>query len=148
MKKLDPKRFSVLAIAVALLAGCATGGSLTDEQRGEIHRIHAGEPVRSFHHFGTLHSWSPVDDSSIVVHTRPRTAYLLTLSGSCPGLQYARAISLGDQSGTVHAGFDNVTVLDRNAIDIPCRIEQIQPIDVDAVREAEKALRDQVSGGT
>jgi hypothetical protein len=136
------KTSGLMLAAALVLAGCATGASLPDDQRLEIHRAHAGEPVRSFHNFGTLYNWTPLGDSALTVWTRRNQAYLLELDGHCPNLDYARAISFSGQGGTVFAGMDSVVVLDRERFDIPCRIKQIQSLDTRAVESDERAARD------
>ncbi len=143
------KSILLAAVAVLMLGACATGPSLSESQRMQIYRDSAGAPVNSFHYFGSLYSWKPVGDAALVVWTRPRDTYLLTLAASCPHLDIAQAISLSDQSGSVFAGLDRVTVLGQGT-NIACRIEQIQPIDIDAVRRAEDATEAelQASGGT
>lgn len=133
----------LLAASLGLaLAGCATGARISDTQRLDIHRAHAGEPVRSFHDFGSLYSWTPLGDAALTVWTRPNQAYLLELDGHCPDLEYARAIGFSAQGGTVFAGMDSVVVLDRQTNNIPCRIRQILPLDAKAVKSAERAARD------
>ena len=73
--------------AVVALSACATGPTLSDQQRLAIHQAHAGAPVNSFSHFGSLHSWEPLGDSALTVWVRPQTAYLLTLTSDCPNLE-------------------------------------------------------------
>ncbi len=143
------KSLLLAAVAALMLGACATGPSLPESQRMQIYRDNAGAPVNNFHYFGSLHSWEPVGDAALVVWTRPSDGYLLTLAASCPQLDFARAISLSDQSGSVFAGLDSVTVLGQGT-NIPCRIEQIQPLDIDAARRAEDAAEAelQASGGT
>ena len=135
--------------ALALLVACATGPTLSENQRHRIYLDHAGEPVNKFSYFGTLHSWEPIGDDALVVWTRPSDGYLLRLTNDCPRLDVARSISLSDQTGAVFAGLDNVVVLDQTPA-IPCRIETIQPLDIEAVRQAEDQARAalQASGGT
>ncbi|HUH89550.1 MAG TPA: DUF6491 family protein [Lysobacter sp.] len=138
------KKTGLLLGLVVALAGCASlGTKLSDNERLEIHRAHAGEPVRSFHNFGNLYNWTPLGDSALTVWTRRNQAYLLELDGHCPNLDYARAISFSGQGGTVFAGMDNVVVLDREPFNIPCRIKQIRPLDTKAVESDERAARDQ-----
>jgi hypothetical protein len=132
------------AIAVlATLAACASGPELSGQQRLAIYQAHAGAPVNSFSHYGTLHSWTPLGDSALAVWVRPQTAYLLTLASDCPNLGYGHAISLGDQSGTVFAGLDDVTVIGQST-PVPCRIQQIQPLDAKALKDAEREARDEL----
>lgn len=139
----------LLAIAaVCALAACASfGAKLSDHERLEIHRAHAGEPVRSFSDFGTLYNWTPLGDSALTVWTRRNQAYLLELDGRCPDLDFSRAISFSGQGGKVFAGMDNVIVLDRDHTSFPCRIKQIRPLDTEAVKSAERAARDDVRAG-
>ncbi|MGH8074980.1 MAG: DUF6491 family protein [Lysobacter sp.] len=144
------KSILLAVAAVFALSACATGPTLSDPQRLAIHQAHAGAPVNSFSHFGTLYSWEPLGDSALTVWVRPQTAYLLTLASDCPNLEHGHAISLGDQTGTVFAGMDNVTVSGQG-FPIPCRIKTIQPIDAKALKDAEREARDALqasAGGT
>jgi hypothetical protein len=144
------KNIVLSAIALAVLCACATRGSLSDDQRLDIYRAHAGAPVNSFLSLGGLHSWTSLGDSALAVWVRPGRGYLLTLVGSCPDLEYARALRFSGQSGTVFARLDNVMVLDRNSLNVPCRINQIQPLDANAIRQAERDARNNQAslGGT
>src|SRR3546814_12832277 len=68
----------VLAIAAALVLGaCATGPRLPDDQRTQIYRAAAGEPVGNFHYFGTLDGWKSISETALVVWVRARHGYLL-----------------------------------------------------------------------
>ena len=140
---------ATVVLAIMMLAGCASGPTLSETQRHQLYLDHAGEPVNKFNYHGTLHSWEPVGDDALIVWTRPSEAYLLRLASACPRLDVGRAISLSDQTGSVFAGLDNVVVLDQTTR-IPCRIQTIQPVDVAALRRAEDATRAglQDSGGT
>ncbi|KIQ97182.1 hypothetical protein TI01_1379 [Lysobacter sp. A03] len=130
-------------VILLVLGACASMGSrLTDEQRLEIHRAHAGAPVRSFQNFGTLYSWTALGDSALTVWTRRHQAYLLELDGRCPDLDFSHTIGFSAQGGTVFAGMDSVIVLDRQNASFPCRIRQIRPIDSKAVENAERVARD------
>jgi len=149
------KSLPISLIAALLLGACATGG-LSDTERLAMYRAAAGAPVESFHYPGRIQGWFPLGDSALVVDTRPSQAYLLELMGTCPDLEFAQAITVSNLAGRVHARFDTVTVLGQGRFAIPCRIRQIRPVDVSAVRKAERELREQVemterpqdSGGT
>ena len=132
------------AITATLLAGCATNAGLRDEQRLALYREHAGAPVSSFQYFGRLNGWTPLGDRALAVWTRPSQPYLLELTGSCLDLEYAHAITVTHQSGRVHARFDDVLVLGSNTMRIPCRIEQIRPVDGAALKQAEREMRQAV----
>ena len=59
-------------------------------------------------------------------------------------LEYSPAISLSNMMSRVSARFDTVTVLGGvgGSIRIPCRIETIRPLDVKALKQAQKDLRE------
>ena len=121
----------------ALLAGCMTDGP-TRAERLAAYQAHAGEPVDKIHYFSPL-GWDKVDDEHIVVTMRPREQYLMRLSGPCLDFAgSAPAIAISSQAGWVSAKFDRVTASGSPA---SCRIEEIRPVDVRAMRAA-----DQVSG--
>lgn len=135
---LAPAAAGLLALG---LAACASG-RIPDDQKLAIHRAHAGEPVPSFQFFGSLSGWTPLGDSAVAVWTRPNEAYLLELTGRCQDLQFAQAISLTSTQNRVHARFDKVMALGTGSIQVPCHIATIRPLDVKAVREAERQVRD------
>ncbi|MGI8561482.1 MAG: DUF6491 family protein [Luteimonas sp.] len=132
------------ALAAALaLGGCATDARLRDSEKLAIYEAHAGVPVDSFQYFGSINGWTPLGDSAIALWTRPREAWLLDLYGPCPDIPYAPAISVSNQMGRVSARFDKVLARGSTSIDIPCAIRQIRPLDVKAIRQAERVARDQ-----
>ncbi len=138
-----------MALAAALataLGGCATAGTqLSDEAKLGLYRTHAGEPVGSFRYFGRLNGWAPLGDESLVVWTRPNEAYLLELFGPCHDLAFAPAIRISNQASTVYSSFDSVVPMGAGAIgmwNIPCRIETIRPLQVNALKDAQRELRE------
>lgn len=130
------------AVALAL-AACATGPRLSDAQKLDLYRAHAGAPVKDFHYFNDLNGWTDLGDSALAVWTRPSEAYLLELWGPCPDLQFTPAIGLTSQFGTVSANFDEVRVLRQPGTGpaVPCRIKEIRPLDVKGLRASERELR-------
>ena len=137
------------ALLVASAASCASHPAQDDSAKLALYRSHAGEPVRSFHFFGRLDSWTPLGDRVVAVWTRPREAWLLDLDGPCNGLQYTVAIGLTSSAGTVNARFDKVLVRDGGPMNLPCIIQSIRPLDVAAIKAAEhgeRAASDQASG--
>jgi hypothetical protein len=135
---------TVLATIVALgLTACAAfGDRISDDERLEIYRSHAGEPVKNFQYFGRLNGWTPLGDSALAVWSRPNEAYLLELSGRCPDLDFASAISVSNQAGRVYARFDKVQAIGASSIPIPCQIAEIRPLDEKGIKQAEKDRRD------
>ena len=130
----------VLAAAF-VLAACASGG-LRDAEKLDLYRSHAGDPVGSFNFFGRLNGWTPLGDGALAVWTRPNEAYLLELSGPCQDLPYATTIGLTSSAGRVHERFDRVLVRSPGAINLPCHIRTIHPLDVRALRTSERELRE------
>jgi putative hemolysin len=136
------KRYLWLTMLFAALAACAGTPRLSDSQKYALYRDHAGEPVKSFRYFGNINGWTPLDETSLVVWTRPTQAYLLELTGPCRDLDYAPAITLTNMMGEVSARFDKVLIHGGGSGQaMPCWIEEIRPVDVKAVRQAERDLR-------
>ena len=132
---------SFLLLAAAALGGCAS--NLSQGEQLALYQSHAGEPVRDFRYYSNI-SWTPLGDQALAVWTRPNQAWLLDLSGPCTDLNYAPAINISNMMGQVSAGFDRVYVLGgANAgFRMPCRISTIRPLDVKALKAAQKELRE------
>ena len=141
---MDTRLFAALPLlfGLSLLPGCASTGSLDDAQKLAIYQAAAGETVGSFSYLGRINGWTTVDDRNIAVWTRPREAWLLTFDGTCQDIDFAPVISLTSQSSRVYAGFDKVMVHNHNAIQMPCRIREIRPLDTAKIKEAEKTARE------
>ena len=140
------KRWIVLPLLL-VLAACATGPSAPEREspRLSLYRAHAGAPVSAFHYFGRFDSWESFGDRTLAVWTRPGEAWLLDLDAPCDGLDFAVAIGLTSHTGLVSARFDDVLV-NQPGPHFPCRIQTIRPLDVGAIRAAERAQRAQASG--
>jgi hypothetical protein len=121
------------AAALVLLAGCATGPKLD-------YTDYAGEPVKSFHmsHFD---GWSAVSRNQLVVWAGMNKAYLLTVTGYCPDLQFANAIAVTSHGNTVDR-FEKV-IVGRDQ----CLISEIRPLDTKQIKEDRKLLREQRKQG-
>jgi hypothetical protein len=136
--------FGALVIGVFSLAACATG-RMTDNERLALYRAHAAAPVKSFRYLSRIDGWTPLGDKAVAIWTRPNEAYLLEVDGPCPDLDFAQAISLTNQFGIVYSRFDKV--IPRTSTGgpepVPCHIRQIRPLDVKALRSAEKDIRRQ-----
>jgi hypothetical protein len=134
------------AIASLLLAvattSCASTG-MSDADKLATYRAHAGAPVRSFQYFGQINGWTSLGDSAVAVWTKPSEAWLLELSGSCPDLESAPAITVTNQFNRVSAKFDKVVPRGSSSMEFPCQISEIRPLDVKAIKQAEKTARDQ-----
>jgi hypothetical protein len=119
-----------LTAAAALLAGCATGPKLD-------YTDYAGEPVKSFY-MNNFDGWSVVSKDQLVIWSGMNKAYLLTVTGYCPDLQYANAIAVTSTGNTVDR-FEKVIVgKDR------CFIREIRPLDTKQMKEDRKLMREQM----
>lgn len=142
---------ALAASALATLAGCASSPSQaggdsastymdSDDRRAALYRAHAGEPINGF--LGGIHSWTALNEHSLVVWTGSQTGYLLEIAGPCSELPWAQAITLSNGRFSRVDLFDEVRVLGRGGVHtIPCPITKIRPLDTKALREAEKAER-------
>ena len=139
---------AALALAAVSLAACATDPAQRDADRLALYNAHAGAPVKQFRYFGSINSWTPLGDEALAVWTKPSEAWLLDLSGPCSDLSFTPAIGLTHTFNTVSARFDKVLVHGRNNIQMPCQIVQIRPLDVKALRQAQRDAREnaQASG--
>ena len=137
-------RRSVIPAAL-LIAGCSTAGNLRDEDRLALYVAHAGAPVTSIHFAGRLDGWTPLGDEHVALWTRPSQAYLIRFVGSCPDVEFATELAVSSQFHTVHSRFDTITPIGGGAAGMGCRIGEIRPVDVKAVKADEKALRDGAS---
>ena len=133
------KRISLLLTALTL-ALTATAGFAKEPTRDQArlakYEAHAGAPVKNFNYRDPM-SWEVVDDTHLLMQMRPTETYLLRLSGLCiKNDRGAPAIRISSQAGRVQAGFDRVTTGDEPS---SCRIEEIRPVDMAAVKAADKA---------
>lgn len=141
MNRLTPSRLSFFALLPAvLLAGCMAGGA-TRVDRLANYQAYAGAPVKQIRYYNPI-GWEEVDDQHILLTMRPRENYLMRLSGPC--LDYGAgspALAISSTAGFVASGFDRVTV---GPSDLSCRIEEIRPVDMAAMRAA--SAKAQASG--
>lgn len=140
---MKPARTMIAAVAAGLaLTGCASTSNFTEQQELAMYRAHAGAPVPSFRFFGNVDRFTPLGEEAMVLWTRPKEAWLLEFYGPCHNLDFAHLVGITSQAGRVYARFDEVVVRQRPEYP-PCRIREIRPLDVTALRQAEHALRAQ-----
>jgi len=129
---------SAIAAVSATLALAACSSGMTQAQRLSLYEANAGEPVAKINYFSPQ-GWEEVDEDHIVVTMRPKESYLMRLSGPC--LDYdngAAAMIISTQTGGwVQAKFDRVAF---GGSPMNCRIEEIRPLDIEAVRAQRKAI--------
>lgn len=130
---------SLMLGAVFGLSSCATTGKLTDTQRLEMYRSHAGEPVPSIRYTGSFMGWTSLGDRALALQTRPSESWLLELDGPCQNLDFAHAIGLTSRMNQLDARFDRVLV--RGGFPGGCRIATIRPLDAKAIKAEMNQLR-------
>ena len=129
-------------LAALAVSGCATNAGLRDEERLTLYRNHAGEPVDSIHYSGRYNGWTPLSDGAFALWTRPSQAWLVELYSPCSEIDYADTIGFRDVNGRLSARFDQVYVGSHSLIPISCTIKEIRPLDIKAIRAAEKKARE------
>lgn len=123
-------RIGVALAALIALAACSTPGPRErDAINLALYSAHAGEPVESFH-LRNLRDWVNLGESHLAVYTGHNQAWLLTVEQPCFGLEFAQTVGLSSTASRVHARFDSVR-FERQS----CRIREIRPVDVRALRE-------------
>jgi len=126
----------VVVLAAASLAGCASTLAKLNGPKLD-YTEYAGEPVKSFY-LGNYDGWSAVSKDQLVVWSGINKAYLLTITGYCPDLQFAQTVAVTSTGSTVDK-FEKVIVgRDR------CFIKEIRPIDTKQMKEDRKLLREQM----
>ncbi|MBP8098692.1 MAG: hypothetical protein KAY03_05175 [Arenimonas sp.] len=131
-------------LAVLALAACATN-RLSDADRLAMYEAHSGAPVKQIRYNNAM-GWDRIDDQHVLLNMRPNETWMLKVSGPCLDWGSASPVLRLTSSGTyVMAKFDRILT---EGSPISCRIEEIRPVDVKAVRAAEDARRAQASAGT
>lgn len=118
---------------------------MTQAERLDLYRAHAGDPVSSFMFNGRLWGWRSLGDGTLAVWTRSNQAYLIELTGRCPDLQFTNTIDLTSSVGRVSAGFDRVIVRQppgRNPGRVGCPIRTIRPLNTQSVAESKSDLHE------
>jgi hypothetical protein len=138
------KRWIAPLFVLLAATACASSPSKEDA-RLALYRAHAGAPVPGFVYLGRFDRWESLGDRALAVWTRPKQAWLLELGVPCANLPFAIAIGLTSHTGQVSARFDDVLVRQPGP-NVPCRIEEIRPLDVEAIRAADAAAKNQASG--
>jgi hypothetical protein len=114
-----------MLIAALLLAACS--GIPRQEREQDLlarYRAYAGEPVSDFRTYSRFDSWTPIDDTHLVIHTNVNEAYLITVAPPCLDLPFATRLAIRSRfPNTVSSGFDSIRVGRES-----CRITEIRPV--------------------
>ena len=129
---------AALSIAT-LLTGCA---ATIDRLKGPEAQLkysdYAGAPVSSFW-ISSFEGWAPVDKNQLAVHGDINKVFLVTVSGYCPNLEFARRIGITSTGSNVDK-FDKV-IVDH----VRCLISEIRPVDMVKMKADAKALKQQAA---
>ena len=125
------------------LSACATGAAQRDAERLALYRSHAGAPVDSIQYTNTYNGWTPLGDGAFALWTSPAKAWLIQLFPPCNELDFADRIAFRDTVGRLSAKFDHVYVANHGLMPISCTIQEIRPLDIKAIRTAERDARQQ-----
>ncbi len=132
------KRLLSTMAALSMLAACSSVPYAERiSARQAAYAAAAGTPVRSFRFF-ELYSWEPLGNSQLAVYTRPSEAYLITVMGPCPDLEFTNTIGLTSNLREVQVRFDKVLTGRR---DFPCTIGEIRPVDLAKLKSVEHEQR-------
>ena len=131
-------------LAMSILAACATG-RMSDTDRLALYDAHAGAPVKQIRFYNAM-GWDRIDDEHVLLSIRPSETWMLKVSGPC--LDWGSAspvLRLSSTGPYVMAKFDRILT---EGSPVSCRIEEIRPVDVKALRAAQDAMAAQASSGT
>lgn len=127
-------RLFIAAIATLSVAACSSVPyAQRISARQAAYTAAARDPVRSFRFF-ELYSWEPLGDSKLAIYTKPSEAYLVSVMGPCPDLEFTNAIGLTSNLNEVQVRFDKVLTGRR---DFPCTIGEIRPVDLARLKSVE-----------
>lgn len=131
-------RLLIAAIATLSVAACSSVPyAQRISARQAAYAAAARDPVRSFRFF-ELYSWEPLGDSQLAIYTKPSEAYLVTVMGPCPDLEFTNTIGLTSNVNEVQVRFDKVLTGRR---DFPCTIGEIRPVDLARLKSVEHEQR-------
>ena len=131
-------------LAMLSLAACATYRP-SDADRLSMVQAHAGPPVSQIRYVNAM-GWERVDGEHVLLNMRPKESWLLKMSGPC--LDWGGGspfLALSSRTGWLVSKFDSIKTA---GSPVTCRIDEIRPVDIVALRAAESARRDQGVSGT
>jgi hypothetical protein len=135
MKRIAPLLFGLLMFPLNALAKEPKVNKL--QERYAFVSQFAGEAKPSVV-FMRYDSFELLGDHSILLYESMNRAYVVDVDNFCRELPWAFAIGVENHGNTLSARFDSLRVRGQS-----CRIMQIKPVDVKAMKLAQKKLRDE-----
>jgi hypothetical protein len=127
-----------ILLASASLVACATA-RMSEPEKLALYSSHAGAPVKHIRYTPPI-GWDKVDGNHLLLTLRPTEAWLLRLPPACLDWIAGPTVSISNHAGFISAGFDRV-IGSTPTTPMSCRIEEIRPVDVVAVRVARDAMQ-------
>ncbi len=106
------------------------------EQRHEFVIRFASAPKSSVP-FARSYDFEPLGRHNLLLYESMNRAYLVEIEDFCPDLPTAMAIGVDNKTSSLSAKFDALRIGGRS-----CRILEIRPVDVKAMKAAQKAARE------
>jgi hypothetical protein len=102
------RKLAAVTLAAGLTAGSGASFAAADAREEII--TPAFEQVESIPMLTRLHSWSAIDDDTVVIWATPFDPYLVELAFKSHELKFAQAIGITQFGSRVYAKFDAVKV--------------------------------------
>lgn len=93
-------------------------------------KLESIEQITVFH----FHGWNSLDNKHLVISTKLKKPYLITLSSICPDLKFVNTLIVNNHGNRLQAKFDSISI--NNEHPTKCLIKSIHPI----TREQAKQL--------
>lgn len=103
------RRMAAIGLAVSLTVGAGASYAAAAAQAGNT-AVPAYEQVDSIPMLRRAHSWSVIDDDTVVVWATPFDPYLVELAFRSPDLRFSQVIGITQVGSRVYAKFDAVKV--------------------------------------
>lgn len=97
-----------LLISALLAIGLTTVAQAMEELR--VNELAGYEQVEGFTSFRGLHSWTALDDETLILWATAHEPYLVALKYPSHDLKWAHAIAVTQFGSRVHAKFDSVLI--------------------------------------
>ncbi len=122
-------------LMLGLVAGAHADTTKYEKEQFALFQKYAGAPVSEFSMF-ELFQWQVVGPQNLVAWSTIRDAYLITVDKGCARLEWTNALSLTRaQKWKVSKTFDFVEFQNQR-----CKITEIRPIDLTAMRKDNQPL--------
>jgi hypothetical protein len=130
-------KLKAISLALALLALSSAQAETRKQLELRMEQVlaNAGPPVGSVVYHGT-YSWEALGDHSLLLWETPQRAYFVDVQPICNEFPWENSIIVDFRNMTLDSKFDSILVRGQR-----CRIYEIRPVDVKALRAAQKQAR-------